>query len=118
MIFGHFLLGIFGNIYLDGSGTSRAGDIECLGDGCRDIGGMPYLAVPFGYSLGDPYEVGFLKSIGAQETGTYLSADQNDRSRIHHRVGKACYRIGSSGTRSDDTDTGTSAYPGIALGGM
>ena len=78
MIFGHFLLGIFGNIYHDGSGTSRAGDIECLGDGCRDIGGMPYLAVPFGYSLGDPYEVGFLKSIGAQETGTYLSADQNE----------------------------------------
>ena len=68
------MLGIFGNIYHDGSGTSRAGDIECLGDGCRDIGGMPYLAVPFGYSLGDPYEVGFLKSIGAQETGTYLSA--------------------------------------------
>ena len=62
MIFGHFLLGIFGDIYHDGSGTSRAGDIECLGDGCRDIGGMPYLAVPFGYSLGDPYEVGFLKS--------------------------------------------------------
>ena len=32
--------------------------------------------------------------------------------------GPGATRIGSSGTRSDDTDTGTSAYPGIALGGM
>src|SRR5690606_18042082 len=43
---------------------------------------------------GDIDDVGFLKGVGAKQTGKYLAGEASKRVAINHCIGKSCNQIG------------------------
>src|SRR5690606_5057549 len=67
---------------------------ESLCQYLRNFGGVGNLIVPFCDRRGDIDDVGFLKGVGAEQTGKYLAGNANKRVAINHCIGKTCNQIG------------------------
>src|SRR5690554_1914530 len=111
-------LGVFGDVDEYRSGTSAAGNVKGTGNGIGNVFGLFYLKIPLGDGLGNAYHVGLLEGVGAQQSRTHLSADDDQRGRVHHGIGNAGNGIGCTGTGGDYGHTYPTSDACVTLGSM
>ena len=66
----------------------------------------------------DADRVRLLEGVGADQAGRHLPGDDDDRDRVHQRVGDAGNDVGRAGAAGDEVDAGLAGRAGIALRGV
>ena len=111
-------MGILGDVYHNRTGSPGGGNKEGFGHHLRYIFSPGYLDVPFGNGHGESHDIRFLESIRTQEFGCHLPAYTNDGSGVQHGICQSRCKIRCSWSRGHHTNTHSTRYPGITLGGM
>ncbi len=109
------LLRVFRYINEYGARASGTGHIKCLAQDLSQFAGVGDEVIVLGDGKRDAGNVGFLKSVGADQLAAYLSGDANDRGRIQHRRGNAGDHVGRARAGSRDRDADFAAGAGIAV---
>ena len=81
---------------------AAAGDVECLVDGARQIGGALHKIVVLGARPGDAGGVALLKGVVADQVGRHLAAEDHQRHAVHQRIGDAGDGVGGAGPGGHD----------------
>ena len=92
--------------------------MERLMDDARQLICLLHQPVVLGAGAGDADSVSLLERIRANHERGHLAGQNDQRDRIHQRVGQAGHRIGGAGARGHQHNTGLAGRAGIAFGGM
>ena len=111
-------LDVLGDVDEDRAGAAVGGDVEGLVDGLGELGRVLHQPVVLGAGAGDADGVGLLEGVVADHEGRDLAGEDDDRDRVHQRVGHAGDGVGGAGAGGDEDDAGLAGGAGVALGGV
>ena len=92
--------------------------MECLVDGARQLCGVFDQPVVFGAGAGDANGIGLLECVRANHKGRNLTRKDNNRDRVHQRIGQTGHRVGRTRTRGHEGDANFASRTCIPFGGV
>jgi hypothetical protein len=99
-------------------GAAMGGDVERLVDRADRRSVSFTSQFMLGAGPRDADGVGLLERVGADHEGRHLARQNDDRDRIHQRVGQAGDGVGRAGAGGHEHDPGLAGGARIAFGGM
>jgi len=100
----------------DRAGPTGRGDVESLVDRASQVLDVLDDVVVFRDGTGDPDHGGFLEGVAADQVGSDLPGDGNQRDRIHHRGGQTRNEIARAGSAGGDNNARPAAGTGVGVG--
>ena len=107
---------VLGHVDQHRAGTAGRGDVERLGDGPRDVGGVGDQEVVLGDRHRDAADVGLLEGVGADRGAGDLAGDRDHRHRVHVGVGDRGDQVGRARPAGRHADADLAGGAGVALG--
>jgi hypothetical protein len=115
---GRGLLGVLGDVHENGTGTTRAGDLERRGDRAGDVLGRLHQDRVLGDRHRDADDVGLLERVRAHQAGEHLTGDRDDRDGVHVGVRDRGDEVRRTGAGGGDGHADLAGGGGVPLGGV
>ncbi len=109
---------VLGHIDQNGARPAGAREVKGLAHHARDVLDVLDQVGVLHAGIGDARDIGLLEGVQAQNEGRALSADDDERNRVHERRKQPRDRVGRAGARGDEGDADLPRCPCIAVGHM
>ena len=110
--------GVLGEVDVDRTRASGAGDMERLGDDARDVVGLAHQVVVLRHGQRDAADVDLLEGVLADERAGHVAGDGDHGHGVQLGGGDARDQVRGAGTARPQADADPAAGPGVAVGSV